>query len=70
MTTEEDRAVPEAVMDHLRRIFVPEAVPAVISRPAEIFGGKSAVAYVADGDGTWEQVLAEYEKLTGWQVTQ
>ena len=61
--------VPQVVIDRMGRFFKPGAVQSVLSRPAEIFGGKSPVAWVADGDGTWEQALTKYEVLFSYQVT-
>jgi hypothetical protein len=61
--------VPQIVIDRMERFFKPEAVSGVINRPAEMFGGKSAIAWVADGDGTWEQVLTKYEVMFSYQVT-
>ena len=61
--------VPDVVIDRLRKFFKPEVVPGVLNRSAEMFGGKSALAFVADGDGTWEQVLTRYEVMFSYQVT-
>jgi hypothetical protein len=61
--------IPDVVIDRLARFFKPETADGVIHRPAELFGGKSAIAWVAEGDGTWEQVLARYEQLFSYQVT-
>jgi len=62
--------VPQVVFDRLEKFFRPEAVSGVLNRPAEMFGGKSPIAWVADGDGTWERVLAEYERIFSYAVTQ
>ncbi len=64
------QVIPQVVIDRLERFLKPEAVSGVISRPADLFGGKSAVEWVADGDGTWEQALSKYEVLLSYQVTQ
>jgi hypothetical protein len=61
--------IPQVVIGRLEKFFKPGAVRDVIDRPAELFGGKSAVAWVADGDGTWEQVLTKYEVLFSYEVT-
>jgi hypothetical protein len=58
------------VLDRLRKFFKAEALPGVLDRPAEMFGGKSAIQFVGDGDGTWEQVLTKYEALFSYAVTQ
>lgn len=59
--------VPDYVKDRMRTFFKPEPAD-ILSRPAALFDGKSAVHWVADGDGTWDQVLAAYDQLFGWQV--
>ena len=61
--------IPDVVIDRLAKFFKPEAVDGAINKPADLFGGKSAVAWVADGDGSWEQALAKYEHLFSYQVT-
>lgn len=61
--------IPEVVLDRLRKFFKIEALPGVLDRPAGIFGGKSAIQYVGDEDGTWEDVLTKYEVLFSYQVT-
>jgi hypothetical protein len=61
--------VPQVVIDHMERFFRPAAVQSVLNRPADLFGGKSPIAWVADGDGTWEQVLTKYEVMFSYQVT-
>jgi hypothetical protein len=64
------QVIPEVVIDRLAKYIKPEFIAAGLNRPAEMFGGKSAVAFVADGDGTWEQVLTEFEAAFSYQVTQ
>jgi hypothetical protein len=62
------QVIPEVVIDRMRLYF--RIGPAeVLNRPAEMFGGKSAVAWVADGDGTWEQALAKYDAMFSYAVT-
>ena len=63
------QVIPEVVIERLGKFFKSELVLDVISRPADLFGGKSAVDWVAQGDGTWEQVLTKYEVLFSYQVT-
>jgi hypothetical protein len=60
--------IPEVVTDRLRRYFTIEPGE-VLSREAEMFGGKSAIAFIADGDGNWDQVLAKYDAMFSYQVT-
>ena len=52
--------IPAMVRTWAREWFRPTAEN-ILSRPAQIFGGKSAIQYVADGDGTWDDVIATYE---------
>jgi hypothetical protein len=61
--------IPDVVIDRLRIYFRIEPAE-VLGRPAEMFGGKSAIAWVADGDGTWEQALFKYDVMFSYQVTQ
>ena len=60
--------IPDVVLDRLRKFF--RQPGNAVCRPAEMFGGKSAADWVADGDGTWEQVLTKYEVMFSYQVTQ
>jgi hypothetical protein len=62
--------IPQVVIDRLEKFFRPEAVSGVLNRSAGMFGGKCPIAWVADGDGTWEQVLTEYERMFSYAVTQ
>jgi hypothetical protein len=63
------QVIPEVVIERLGKFFKPDLVLDVISRPAGLFGGKSPVDWVAQGGGTWEQVLAKYEVMFSYQVT-
>jgi hypothetical protein len=55
-------AIPGFVTDRLREWFKP-APEDILSRPAAIWGGKSALQAVRDSDRTWDEVLATYEQL-------
>ena len=59
--------IPDEVKARMRTFFKPEPAD-VLSRPAEMFGGKSAVHRVADGDGTWDDVIARYEAMLSYQI--
>ncbi len=63
------QVVPQVVIDRLERFLKPEAVLDVLYRPAHWFGGKSAITWVADGDGSWEQALGKYEALFSYEAT-
>jgi len=60
--------IPDVVVDRLRIYFKGDPAEKLV-RPCKMFGGKSAVQSVADGERTWEQVLAEYEMLFSYEVT-
>lgn len=59
---------PQVVIDRMEHFFQPEVIQSILNRPADLFGGKSPIAWVADGDGTWEQVLTKYEVVFSYQV--
>src|SRR5260221_13343501 len=59
--------IPDAVKDRMRSFFKPEPAD-ILSRPAEMFGGKSAIHWVAAGHGTWEDVIAKYEAMLSYQI--
>lgn len=61
--------IPEIVTDRLRRYFTIEP-DEVLSRKAEMFGGKSAIEFIADGDGNWDQVLAKFDAMLSYEITQ
>ncbi len=61
------REIPEYVRNRLRTFFKIDAEDA-LSRPQTIFGGKSAARWVADGDGTWHEVLDRYEMVFSYQT--
>jgi len=60
--------IPEYVKAKMRTFFKPDPAD-ILSRPAPMFGGKSAAWFVADGDGTWDDVLQKYEVMLSYQVT-
>ena len=60
--------IPEYVKAKMRTFFKPDPAD-ILSRPAPMFGDKSAVWFVADGDGTWDDVLLKYEVMLSCQVT-
>ena len=61
--------IPEVVADRLHRYFKIGA-DEVLSRKADMFGGKSAIEFIADGDGNWDQVLAKYDAMFSYATTQ
>ena len=61
--------IPEVVTDRLRRYFRIEPGE-VLARKADMFGGKSAIEFVADGDGNWDQVLTAYDRMFAYETTQ
>jgi hypothetical protein len=54
--------IPDVVTDRLKRYFKIDPAD-VLNRPAPVFGGKSAIQAVADGDHTWDSVLMYYDDL-------
>jgi len=60
--------IPGPVAEQLKAAFRPD-ITDVVSRPSPLFGGKSPLRYVAEGDGTWDDVLAKYKAMLSWQVT-
>jgi len=61
--------IPEVVTDRLHRYFK-IAPDEVLARKADVFGGKSAIEFIADGDGNWDQVLAAFDRMFAYEATQ
>jgi len=57
--------IPDLVIDRLKRYFAIDPADA-LSRPLAAWGGKSAIQSVADGDRTWDAILAHYDDLFRW----
>ena len=55
------QVIPDVVVERMAKFIKPEFISASLTRASDLFGGKSAAEWVADGDGTWEQVLTKYE---------
>lgn len=60
--------IPADVLGRLESYF--KAPAEAVTRKADIFGGKTAVQFVADGDGSWSDVLAKYEAMFSYSATQ
>lgn len=57
---EKAREVPEYVVEHLKEYLIdPESV---LRRPADHWGGRSAVEYVESG-ASWDEVLRVFDRL-------
>ena len=52
--------IPEYVRNRLRTFYGLDAEE-VLNEPEPMFGGKSAVRWIADSNGTWPQVLDRFE---------
>lgn len=59
--------IPEIVISRLGRYFRVTAED-VLSRKTPAWGGKSAISYVADGDGTWDDVLLHFDRLFSYEA--
>jgi len=64
--------IPDEAMERLEKLhadglhFGYASVDEVLRRPEIWFKGRSPLKWIADGDGSWPDLLRRYETLSAW----
>ncbi len=61
--------VPETILQRLERYFEREAILRILGEPSLLFGGLSPIDFVRAGH-SWDEVLAAYERVFSYEVTE